>query len=378
MLLLAAGLVLKGFATLLRNDPGFETAHVLTLDATVSAARYPDGDAVARFLEPALAAIEQIPEVESAGSISVIPYTGWGNNSNTRYEGQPAADPTTLPLVENRVATPGFFAVTGQRLLSGRLLGPGDNERPDSPPVVVVNQALSKRDFQGADPVGKRFHTSDTTFATIVGMVSDVRNFGPVDDPKPEMYWSMRQVAQGRTRFPVMVRVRTGDPARIAPLVRQALRSVDAGAAVTSVAPMNDVIARSVGRPRFYLTLLGVFAGIAIVLAVAGIYGVMSYAVAQRTRELGIRTALGSTAAHTLRLVARQGMTLVVVGLAVGLAGAAAVTRLLVGLLYGVSPLDPATWTLAALALAGAGLLATLVPALRATRVDPAIAMRVE
>jgi ABC-type antimicrobial peptide transport system permease subunit len=199
-----------------------------------------------------------------------------------------------------------------------------------------------------------------------------------VDDPKPEMYWTMRQAGRGRSRFPIMVRVSGSDPTAVAPQVRRAVQSVDPTAAVTGLMPMNEIIARSVGRPRFYLTLLTIFAGIATVLAVAGIYGVMSYAVAQRTRELGIRSALGSTAAHTLRLVARQGMTLVLMGLVLGLAGAAAVTRLLVGLLFGVSPLDPATWTLAALALASAGLLATLLPALRATRVDPAIAMRVE
>jgi putative ABC transport system permease protein len=381
MLLLSAGLVLKGFANLLDNDPGFETDRILTLEATVAATNYPDGSSVQRFLEPALASIRQIPGVETAAAISLIPYTNWGWNFNIRYEGQPGTDPTRLPLVENRVVTPSFFEVTRQRLVSGRLLRQSDDERDESPAVVVVNEALARRDFGGRDPVGKRFHRrpdDDTTFTTIVGVVSDIRNVGPVDEPRPEVYRSYRQGGRGSSTFPIMVRVRSGNPANAAAAVQRAIRSVDPGAAVASVMPMADVVAKSLGRPRFYLTLLGAFAAVAVVLAVAGIYGVMSYAVAQRTRELGIRMALGSTATQTVRFVARQGMWLVAVGIAAGFVGAAFATRLLVSLLYGVSAFDPTTWAFAALLLAAAGLVATLVPSLRATRVDPAITMRVE
>jgi ABC-type antimicrobial peptide transport system permease subunit len=178
--------------------------------------------------------------------------------------------------------------------------------------------------------------------------------------------------------FPIMVRVRSGNPTSITSAVRRSIRSIDPSAAVTEVLPMSDVTARSLGRPRFFLTLLAAFAGVAVVLAIAGIYGVMSYAVAQRTRELGIRMALGSTAAQTVRFVARQGMWLVAGGIAAGFLGAAFATRLLVSLLYGVSAFDPSTWILAALLLAAAGLAATLVPSLRATRVDPAITIRAE
>jgi ABC-type antimicrobial peptide transport system permease subunit len=164
----------------------------------------------------------------------------------------------------------------------------------------------------------------------------------------------------------------------IAGSVRKAVLAVDRGAAVTDLEPMSEVIDTSVGRPRFYVTLLGVFAGVALVLAVSGIYGVMSYAVAQRTREFGIRTALGSTTGRTLRLVSGRGMQLVLLGAVIGLAGGVGVTRALQGLLYGVSPLDAPTWVLATLALAGVALVATLLPAYRATRVDPLIAMRAE
>lgn len=377
VLLLGAGLVLKGFATLLRNDPGFDPAPVLTLKTTISADRYPDNEAVRRFLEPALAAIRALPGVDEAAAISLLPYDNWGWNFNVRYEGQSGENPTELPLVENRIITPEFFAVTGQRLVSGRLLTDADDERPEAPAVVVANQALVDRDFAGQDAVGKRFHTGDTTFATIVGVVTNIRNFGPTNDPRPEVYWPYRQNS-GNASFPIMVRVRGRDPMAVAASVRRAVLSVDRGAAVTELQPMPEVIAASVGRPRFYVTLLGVFAGVALVLAISGIYGVMSYAVAQRTREFGIRTALGSTTSRTLRLVTGRGMQLVALGAVIGLAGGVAVTRALRGLLYGVSPLDVSTWTLATLALGGVALLATLLPAYRATRVDPLIAMRAE
>jgi putative ABC transport system permease protein len=197
VLLLSAGLVLKGFASLLDNDPGFETDRILTLEATVPATNYPDRSSVQRFLDPALASIKQIPGVEAAAAISLIPYTNWGWNFNIRYEGQSGTDRTHLPLTETRTVSPDFFAVTRQRLVSGRLLRQSDDERPESPAVVVVNEALVRRDFANRDPLGKRFHTGDTTFATIVGVVSDIRNFGPVDEPRPEVYWTYRQAGRG-------------------------------------------------------------------------------------------------------------------------------------------------------------------------------------
>jgi predicted permease len=378
VLLIGAGLVLKGFAGLLRNDPGFETAHVLTLRVAVPAAAYADRPAVPRFLEPALEAIAANPQVESAGASSAPPYVNWGINTSIRYEGVPNDDPTRFPVVEQRSVTPGYFAVTKQRLISGRLLNASDDESPTSPPVVVVNQALVKRDFHGESPVGRRFYTSDTSFATIVGVVSDVRNAGPIADPAPEMYWTYRQSALGSTSFPLMVRVRGSDATAVVGAVRAAIRRVDPQAALSQELPMTDVIAKALGRPRFYFSLLGTFAAVALLLALAGLYGVLSYVVAQRTRELGIRTALGSSSSGLLALVTRDGLTLVGLGIALGLAGGAAVTRLMAFMLYGVSPLDVMTWAAAALLMLAAGALASLVPARRATRVDPTIAIRAE
>jgi ABC-type antimicrobial peptide transport system permease subunit len=240
-----------------------------------------------------------------------------------------------------------------------------------------VNQALVDRDLKGIDPIGKRFYLSDTTFATIVGVVSNIRNFGPIAPPTPEMYSTYLQNGQA-SLFSLMIRVRRGDPAAIAPSVRAAIRSIDPTAAVASVLPMPYVIASSLGQPRFYLSLLGAFAVVALVLAIAGLYGVLSYAVAQRTRELGIRAALGSSAAALMRLMTVDGLRLVAIGLVIGSLGGVGLTRFITFALYSVSPLDATTWLASLLLMFVAGLFATLVPAHRATRVNPVIAIQME
>jgi predicted permease len=377
VLLIGAGLVLKAFARLLGKDPGFETAHVLTLNVTVASARYPNGTSVRRFLEPALDAVRKLPNVQAAGAVNLVPYVNWGWNSNIRYEGMAVGDPTRWPLVEQRAATPEFFRVTGQRLIAGRVLGSGDDDSPKSPPVVVVNEALAKRDFKGANPVGRRFYYTDSAFATIVGVVSDIRNVGPFSEPAPEMYWAYLQRASGASGFPLMIRTQ-GDPTDAVAGVRQAIRAADPTAAIADVATMPEVIAHSLGKPRFYVSMFGAFAGVALALAIAGLYGVLSYAVAQRTRELGIRLALGSPRARLVALVTRDGVSLVLAGVAFGLVGGFAAMRLMVSMLYGVSPVDAATWALAVVSLFVPTVLATVVPALRASRADPIVAMRVD
>jgi hypothetical protein len=280
--------------------------------------------------------------------------------------------------MEDRNATPDLFRATGQRLLAGRLTRADDDNRTGVPVAVVVNRALARRDFPDGNAVGKRFYVGPNTFATIVGVVSDIKNVGPVDPPAPEVYWAYPQQDSEETVFPILVRVAHERPAAVAAAVRAAIHSVDPTAAVADIEPESEVMARSVGAPRFYLSLLAIFAGVALALAVAGLYGVMSYAVAQRTREIGIRSALGSTSARTLRMVAEQGMRMVGVGLVLGALGGALVTRALESLLYGVSRADPITWVGATVALAMAGLVASLVPASRATLVDPVTAIRAD
>jgi predicted permease len=376
-LLIAASLVLRGFEKLVSRDPGFDPTRLLSLTAVISPDRYASGEPIRRFLTPAIDAIERIPGVQGAGAISAMPYHEWGDNSTYRYEGTPD-DPEHEPVMEDRDASPDFFRATGQQLVAGRLLRADDDNRPDVPLAVVVNRALARRDFPNGDALGKRFYWGPTRMATIVGVVSDIANFGPVDPPHPEVYWSYAQTNNDETVFPILVRVARGDPASVAPAVREAIRSVDPAAAVADVQPMGQRIGRSVGAPRFYLSLIATFAIVAIVLAVAGLYGVMSYTVAQRTREMGIRSALGSTSGRTLRLVAEQGMRIVGLGLVLGVLGGALVTRALESLLYGVSRADPITWVGATAALAIAGLVASLVPATRATLVDPVTAIRTD
>jgi putative ABC transport system permease protein len=378
VLLIGAGLVLKGFASLLDNDPGFDTSRIVTLRVTTSALKYPNQTAVRDFLEPTIAAIRQVPGVEAAAAISSVPYVSWGNNSNVRYEGQPGNNPSQLPMVEQRRITSGFFDVTKQRLVAGRLPDPAVDDRPESPLVVVVNEALVKRDFKGSDPIGKRFHINDTTFVTIVGVVTNIRNAGPINEPLPESYWSYQKVSPGAATVSLMVRVAGGNPTAVMPGVRAAVRSVDPEAAVASVFTMDEVIARSLGQPRFYFSLLGSFAAIAIVLAVAGLYGVLSYAVAQRTREIGIRSALGSTPAAVVRLFAMEGFRLVMIGVVLGIAGGVAVTRLMEFMLYGISPIDAPTWGLATALLVVSGMAAAVIPAIRASRVNPIVAIQTE
>jgi len=208
--------------------------------------------------------------------------------------------------------------------------------------------------------------------------VSDIRNFGPIEEPHAEVYRPYRQSGQGSSNFSIMVRTRRGNPADLTPAVRAAIRSVDQQVAITDVRTMPEVMAVSTGSARFYLILLAAFAIVALVLAVSGIYGVLSYAVAQRTREFGIRSALGSTPATTVSLVAREGLRLIAIGVVIGLAGSIAATRLLGAMLYGVSPLDRATWAATTGTLVIIGLLATILPALRATRADPLLAIRTD
>jgi putative ABC transport system permease protein len=376
VLLLGAGLLLRGFERLVNQEPGFDPAPLLTLEVNLPPDRYPDGTAFERFLQPALEALRSRPGVEAAAAVSVIPYDNWGWNFNIRYEGQPGEDPTRLPLTETRVVTPSYFDTMGLSLLRGRLFSPVD-EAEESPSVVVVNRALAERDFPGEDPVGKRFHRSDTELATIIGVVSDLKNSGPDRPPHPGVYWSWTKVAAGATSFPLVVRV-NGEPADFAPAVASVISSIDPAAAVSRVRPMAEVIASSMGRPRFYLVLLAVFAGVAMALALAGIYGVMSYSVERRRRELGIRSVLGSTPGSLVSLVTGQGLVLVAAGVVLGLLGSWGVTRFLTGMLYGVSPLDPTTWAAVTLLLVLTNVLAILVPAGRAAAVDPLVAIRSE
>ncbi len=376
VLLIGAGLLISAFLGVLERSPGFETESLLTMEVNISPDRYEDVSVDEGFAKPALDAIRNLPGVLEAGTTTLIPYTGWGNNFNIRYEGV-TGDDTQLPLTESRVVSPGYFAALGVTLVDGRLFTDQEAQGDELPTLVVVNQALVRRDFPDGSAVGGRFHTSDTTFAEIIGVVSDTRNFGPIEDPHPQVYWNFMGSGMRATRLPLVVRV-TGTPEAHATAIETALRSVDPDVAVTAVRSMDAVISDSVRRQRFFMILLGSFAAVALALTITGLYGVISYAVAQRTRELGIRAALGSTRGQTLGLVMRDALLLAAIGLAIGAVSGFGLTRLLEGMLYGVSPLSPSVWAAALASLLATAAVASSVPAFRAARVDPLEAIRYE
>jgi putative ABC transport system permease protein len=375
VLTIATGLLFKSVTRLIERDPGFDPAPVLTLTVAVPVPTYPDGTAVQRFLAPVLDAVGRLPGIAAVGATSMLPFHCC-RNSNIRYEGRPNDIPTRMPLVEFRNVTPGYFAVTRQRVISGRLLRDADAPVPASV-VVVVNEALAQRDFAGQDPVGKRFYTSDTTFATIVGEVSTIRNTDPIAPPVPEMYVPYQPGSQ-TFAFNLMVRVARGDPRLAGTAVTAAIRAVDPRAAVTRVMPMRDLIRNSVRRQRFFLAAIGLFAVVAVVLAIAGLHGLLSFTVAQRAQEIGIRSALGSSPLRTLATTVRRGLHLIGGGVLFGIAGAMLIVRLLQATIAGIEPLDLGTWLVATIALVATGLLACLPPSWRAASIAPASAMRGE
>jgi len=378
LLLLGAGLVTRGLADLVGRDAGFDPEGLLTMTVSLDPERYRgDRSSYDSFLRPALEAAGRVPGVVGAGSINLVPYDNWGWNFNINHEGRPAEENTRQPLTEIRFVSPSLFATLGIPLIRGRMLDDADRDSTGRAlPSVVVNQALVARDFPDVDPIGKRFSWGGPgQWATIIGVVGDIRNSGPESAPAPEVMFSLGR--DSPTSYALIIRV-AGDPLASAPAVEAALRSVDPTLAVSRVRPMTEVISRSVGRPRFIATLLLVFSLVAVVLTAAGLYGIMSYAVVQRTREIGIRTALGSSARQAVELVLRQGLGLVSAGLLIGLVSGLGLARLLTSFLYGVSPFDLPTWTAGSLVLLLVATAAIVIPARRAARVDPLEAIRAE
>jgi len=374
VLLLGAGLSLRAFTTLLSSDPGFDARRILTLYINVVPTRYADGTVARSFVEPTLAAMRNVPGVEAAGVISSLPYVAWGNNMPARYRWTSGTDESRLPVAELRRVSPSFFDVTRQRLIGGRLLEPSDDEK--SAPVFVVNQALVDRDFQGRQAVGSELYSYvNGKFGTIVGVVSNINDYGPLSASVPEVDMTLRQGGIG-SGISFMVRTRDADPMRVLAGLRAAVTSVHPDAAVSDAMPMTDVITRILGAPHFYANLLGSFAAAGVLLAIAGLYGLLSYGVSQRKREIGVRSALGGTPARIVGVVAGEGLTMATLGLAIGAGVGFAATRMMRSMLYGVSPLDPAAWISAIVGLFAVVLVAAGIPAWRASRVSPVVAMR--
>jgi len=382
MLLVGAGLMLRSFSHLRNVNPGFRTDHALTLRVSLPVPNGQiTGDDENRFMsfyDRTLARLSELPGVTAAGASNMIPLDGNGTDRLIEIEGYIPRDQADMPDAQNRQVTPGWFAAMGIPLVQGRLIERSDDEK--APRVLVVNQAFVKRYFPNGDAIGKRMRlgklTSDFPWATIVGTVGDVRNFTLDEPPEPAMYWP---VAQIRSTPSLAIVVRTqSDPAALGPAVRDAIAEIDQAQPIYDMQTLDQLVAKSLDQRRFTLTLMLLFGVIALVLSAIGIYGVMAFAVTQRTQEIGIRMALGASAVDVLKMVVGSGMFLAVIGVVVGLIGAFAVTRLMASLLFGVSPTDVVTFGLVTAGLLMVALLACYIPARRATKVDPLVALRYE
>lgn len=374
ILLVGAGLLLRGFLNLRNTEPGLVAENVLTAHLPVPVAQLQGS--TPRLFRPTLEKIRAIPGVRSAALISMLPIQNAWTNSGFTIEGRPAPQPGQEPIAELRVASPGLFQSLGIPLLRGRDFTESDGESGTI--VAIINEALARKHFPGEDPLGQRLSLAGQSFA-IVGIAGSVRQAGLDHDPLAEIYLPYSAAGtMGLLGDAVLVIRTTVPPESVTDEVRAAVTSVDPGLPLYDVLTMEEVIDHSLAGRRLNLWLLSIFAGIALVLSAAGLYGVISYLVAQRTREIGVRIALGAQTRDVIGLVMRQAARLTCAGLLLGLLGAFAFTRVLESLLYGVSARDPLTYAALAAVLATVALLATWLPARRASRVDPILAIRAE
>ncbi|HEX3160361.1 MAG TPA: ABC transporter permease [Gemmatimonadaceae bacterium] len=376
MLLAGAGLLIKSFSRLQQVDPGFSPERLLTFNLALPQAKYPTDTQQIAFFDQLLPRLAAIPGVQGAGATSVLPFGGSWSTASFSVEGFTPGDGEPGPWGDIRYVSPGFLSTLRAPLLRGRLLAESDDAT--RPRVAVVDEELAKRFWPDDDPVGKRITFGDpdsagTRWIEVVGVVGHTAHEGLDADRRVQVYLSYRQ--RGLPNMAVALRT-TGDPVQLTNVVRRAVRELDPDQPISRVKSMDALVAESVGPRRLAATLLALFAGIALLMAAIGIYGVMSYSVAQRTRELGVRMALGARRRDVLAMVVRQGMGLVLLGVGIGVVGALALARLIASQLYAVRPTDPVTFLAVAVLLAGIALVATLVPALRATRLDPVVALR--
>jgi putative ABC transport system permease protein len=372
ILLVGATLLLRSFARLTDVDPGFQPERALAFRVALPATTYPDPPKRVAFFETLLDQLDALPQVTAAAISQTLPMRGDYLLSFT-VRGRAAPKPGDVPSANYRSISPDYFKAIGTPLLRGRTFTSRDADK--APMVAIVDQAFVDRHLPGQEPLGQGIDIGNGTdgFYEIVGVVGDVHHYGLDVTPNPTMYVPFKQGLFSS----VWVVARTeGDPAQLTSLARQTVRNIDPTMPVFGATPLEDVVTESVAGRRFSLLLLVLFAAVALFLAAVGLYGVVAYAVNQRTQEIGVRMAIGASRGHVLSMVISDGMKLVLIGIAIGLAGAAALSGLMSKMLFHVTPGDPLSYaTTAGVLLAVAGL-ACYIPALRATRVDPIVAMR--
>jgi len=376
MLLVGTGLMVRSFAGLMRADPGYRPDHALTMRVTLPSARYANDSAVARFHALLLDRVREIPGIRAAALASDAP-PAWNDNANgIVLEGQPTPQRTDIvPRARAIVASDGLFDALGVTLRRGRALSRDDDA--SHPDVVVVNEAFARRFWPGENPLGKRFAflAERLQLTTVVGVVADVRH-NPNTGSDPAGPTAYIPDARYPWRTMTLIARTAGDPAAAAPAIQRAIARLDPALAAGDVIPLDRLRSASLSPQRLTAAMLGVFAGIALVLAVAGIYGIMSFSVTQRTHEIGVRMALGAARADVLARVMRHALVLSLAGIALGGVASLALTRTMSSLLYDMSPTDPATFAVVILCLAAAALLGAYLPGRRASRVDPMVALR--
>jgi len=377
---IGAGLLVRSFLRLEQVRLGFQPEGLLTFRVIPRGDRYNELTQRTIFYHQVIEKLRALPGVQSAAAVRFIPLTLATGRKDFMIEGRAPSGPGQLPLAAYDIVTPEYFHTMHVPLLEGRDFFWSDS--PQTQPVAIINEAMAKHYWPGEDPLGKRFHLygRDDNFPwmTIIGVVADVREFSPTREAEPIMYFPIAQFAYPDGILRDWVVRTTGDPVRIASSVPAAVWSVDKNLPVTRMRTMEEVRSISLASQRMNLLLFGLFAALALALATIGIYGVLAYSVAQRTREIGIRLALGAHRKDVLRLVISQGMRLASLGILLGLFGAFALTRLMSGMIYGVSSTDPVTFVAVAALLGVVAIAACYIPARRATRVDPMVALRYE
>jgi putative ABC transport system permease protein len=378
MLLIGAGLMIRSFVRLQQVDPGFSTERLLTFNISLPQQKYPQEAQRVSFYEQVVDKLRALPGVQTVGLSSGLPLGNNGWQTSFVVDGQPPPEPGQTPLTEAAVASPDYFTAMGMTLLRGRNFT--EQDTPTTPRVTIIDEEFARRYWPDEDALGKGIHPGGSfsnPVATVVGVVRRVKMDGlNQDSNRVQSYYPFRQLVPngGMT---VVIKT-SNDPTNLMSAVRREVLTVDPDQPVYNLSTMDQLRADSIAPNRLSLTLLGVFAGVALVLAGVGIYGVMAYSVTQRTHEIGIRMALGARPGNVLNMVVGQGMKLALGGLGIGLVGAWLSTRLMSSMLFGVSATDPLTFIAISIILAGVALGACFIPALRATKVDPMIALRYE
>ncbi len=373
VLLISAGLMIKSFTRLTSVGTGFNSENVLAVNVALAGSKYKEDQQVTSFYQQTLERISALPGVKSAATVAALPLFGGFGSRYFGIEGRPPQPPGQGYNANTNVSSPGYFQTMNIPLIAGRDFDERDVMK--APEVTIINQEMARRYWPDEDPIGKRLAVGNGPWRTVVGIVGDVKQSALDVETKPEMFWPYYQMG---LQFATIVVRTTSEPEAMTAAVRSEIQAIDKDLPVYKIKTMDQIVSESVSSGRLNMLLLGTFGGLALVLAAVGLYGVMSYSVTQRTREIGIRMALGANSRDVMKLVVGQGVILTLIGVAVGLGAAVGLTRLMSSLLYGVSATDSVTFIAISVLLTGVASLASYIPARRAMKVDPMIALRYE